>query len=68
MCAIANRAALMQPLQYDLQAASLQQHLWRSHSNAISKHQVAEAKRITLARQKLLLAKTGSKTGSRCQS
>ena len=34
-----------------------EQH-WCSHSNTICKWQVAEANRITLARQKLLLAKT----------
>ena len=73
------RATLMQPLQYDLQAASCKrqwkyvrgsntEQLWCRHSNGICKHQLAEANRITLARLKLLLAKTCSKTGSRRQS
>jgi len=40
----------------------------RSHSNAICKHQVAEADGTKFARHKLLLAKTCSKTRSRRQS
>ena len=72
-------ATLAQPFQCSLRAASCKrpwdyvctsniEQQWCSHSNAICKRQAVEAKRIALARLKLLLAKPCTKTGSRHQS